>query len=276
VAGLAFPALAIDARESQVQIEARIVEVHAEFLAGMGVNFDDVTAGYSSTGAQEPFRGGSTQTNGTVSVGGRLFVTTGLGETQPRGPFGIGPVSVGAGVFYNHLFGGANDIFGISRHHGGNGTADVFASREIKSFTDVVAAAKIPVVLWRPRIVTADGGQATIVLVPEIGATFIDTETSLRSDQTFFGGNDSTASRSETKTGLVAGLGVETELGKIPMLGDIPVLAGLFYRARHVPGSEVSQQSPFGFTETVRTESTWEHQALIVFVVPFIIRDRGE
>ena len=56
----------------------------------------------------------------------------------------------------------------------------------------------------------------------------------------------------------------------------MPVLASLFYRSRQVPGPGVSQQSSFGFTETVRTDSTWDHQALIVFVVPFIIRDSIE
>jgi hypothetical protein len=276
VAASAFPALAIDTRAPQVEIESRIVEAHVDFLAGLGVNFDDATADYSSTGGQQPFSGSSTQTNGIFGVGAKLFVTTGLGETRPQGPVGVGPVSVGAGVSYNRLFGGANDIFGISRHHGGSDVTDVFGSRDIESFVDVVAAAKIPLVLGPPRIVTADGRQASLVVVPEVGGTFVRMKLQVKSDQTFFGGDALTASRTETETGLVAGLGVMTKVGEIPMLGNIPVLGGLFYHARHVPGSDVSQESVLGFTETVRTDSTWDHEALIVFVVPLVIRDRGE
>ena len=111
-------------------------------------------------------------------------------------------------------------------------------------------------------------------LQPLNGETFTHVETTLRSDQTFFAGEDLRASDSQTKAGFVGGIGVVSEVGKVPLLGDIPVLTGLFYRARQVPKSSVDLNSTFGFTETVEVKEDWQHNVSLLIVIPIRLGDR--
>ena len=261
--GLAPSLAAADpAAPGQVAIESRFIEVQAEFLMDLGVAFNPVDAHYRSTGAQEPADTSHTGTSG--SGGGGLNVMA-VVSPDGDGPLGAGPAAVGVGVQAEGFYESLKRVLGLVRHHPPDEPDDVTAARDVESAVDLTATARIPFATV-PRV----GGDGRIILAlqPLVGATFTHVETKLRSDQTFFGGEDLRAKESETKAGVVAGVGLTAE---IPLLKDIPVLAGLFYKARRVPGSSVELESTFGFTESVAVDSAWQHSVSLMVIVPITL-----
>jgi hypothetical protein len=51
------------------------------------------------------------------------------------------------------------------------------------------------------------------------------------------------------------------------LLGDIPVLGGLFYKARRIPGNSVEVTSPFDFTEQFSVDDSWQHSVSLVIIL---------
>lgn len=259
---------AIDPGPRQVLIQARVAEVSGDFRTALGVDFAGMDGTYRST-SNEPFGSGdSTNINGLGGIGGTLWFNTGVLPPAPGNPNAL---NLGFGVDASGYFGGDDDILRLVRHNN-NDIIDTILSRRIDFTIDVLARASIPLIIGSPRILSTDGGEAVVFLEPFIGASVIGSKTELMSDRTGIGGPNLTGSQTDTDIGIVTGVGLTTEVGKIPFLGDIPVLAGLFYKARRVPGSSASVTAG-GVTETGSTDSFWQHEALIVLVTPFIIKD---
>jgi hypothetical protein len=260
---LAAPAPAAETRSQQVEVEARFLEVNAEFLAELGVAFNPADASYSSTGAQAPADTSPTTTSGSGGGGVNL-----MGVLFPggNGPFGAGPAAVGIGVLAEGFYESDESLVKIKRHPGVQAN-DVIGKRDIDAAVDLVATTRLPIATV-PKL----GGDGNIVLAlqPLVGASFTHVETSLHSDQTGAGGLDLRSRDTDMKAGVVAGVGMTTGL---PVLGDIPVLAGLFYKARRVPGDSVEVTSTFGFTERFEVDDSWQHSVQLMFIVPISIID---
>ena len=146
-------------------------------------------------------------------------------------------------------------------------------NRSVNYTVDFTARASIPIVVT-PRV-TPDGRDVILFVEPFVGGSVVGTETELQSDRTGIGGPNLTGTQTDVDIEPVAGVGVVTELGTVPFLGDIPILGGLFYKARRVPGTSASVTAN-GVTETGTVDSSWQHEALIVVITPFIVRDSGE
>jgi hypothetical protein len=265
---LLAPMQAVAETPSQVEVEARIVEVSAEFLAELGVAFNPVDASYSSTGAQEP---DDTRRTGTSGLGGGGFDLMATLFPNGMGPFGAGPAAVGIGVLADGFYESDEKVFALNRHPPDSDLPkDVTAKRDLDFAVDLVATTRLPIAVV-PRANQA--GNIVLSLQPLIGATFTHVQTTLHSDQTLLAGEDLRASDSQTKAGFVGGIGVVSEVAKLPILGDIPVLAGIFYRARQVPKSNVELTSTFGFTEQVEVKEDWQHNVSLMIVIPVKIVD---
>ena len=265
-----------DVSTRQVAIEARTVEMSGEFLLNLGVGWNNVKGKYSSTGGQEPAHESSRDVFGTIGLGGNIWFNTGLGGTPLVGPISAGPFSLGAGAAGNGFFGSHNKFLTISRHHGQDQITDVIGSRHLIGAIDLTARARIPLII-APRVATPDGKPATILMDLYVGPSIIGSETSLRSDQTFFNGADDTKRKTNVDVALLLGVAASKEIAtaEVPLLGKIPVLARLFYQARFMPGNSVTQRSSFGFKEKVSTDSSTSHELgaeLVIILTPRIIR----
>jgi hypothetical protein len=269
---LLAPAYAVAETPSQrVELEARIVEVQTEFLAGLGIAINPMDGQYRSTGAQAPADTSHTRVSGSGGGGFNLMAALFPNGT---GPFGAGPAAVGIGVLAEGFYASQESVFALDRHPPGSPDNTVFGKRDIESAVDLAATVRIPIATV-PRV--GAGGNIVLALQPLVGASFTHVTTSLRSDQTFFGGPDLQESDSQMKPGVLAGIGVTSEITKIsnvPYLGDIPVITGLFYKYRHVPASSVEVTSPFGFTEQARVKGSGQHNVnLMIILRANIIRD---
>jgi hypothetical protein len=268
----------VDASAPQVTIESRLVEVSGEVLLNLGIGWNNISGHYSSTGKQEPASESSSDVFGRFGLGGNLWLNTGVGGMALGGPLSTGPVSAGAGASINGFFGSQNKFLTISRHHGASRKVDVTGSRELDGSLDFTARARVPIILnVAPRVATQERKPATIYLDLFVGPSIIRSETSLRSDQTFFDGTDKTSRNTSIDVGAILGLAVSKEIttAKVPLLGDIPVLGRLFYQARFAPGSKVSKNSTFGFKEKVSADPSTNHEIgveLVIILTPRIIR----
>ncbi len=256
---------AADVPRTQVQVEQRIVEVSTELLAGLGVAFNPVDAQYSSTGGQEPADTARTPTSGSGGGGVNLM---GILFPDGTGLFGAGPTELGIGVWAEGSYASEESLIHIKRHPPDEEGNDVFGKRDLESAVDLTATVRIPL-LTVPQV--GDDGGVVISLQPLVGGTFTHVTTSLDSNQALLGGADLRESESEMKAGVVAGIGVTS---KVPFLKDIPLLGGLFYKARRVPGSSVQVQSTLGFTEEFSVDGSWQHSVSLVLILPVtIMRD---
>lgn len=262
----ASSAMASGPLRSQIVIGARIAEVSGEINAGLGVDFRDMGGSYRSTSNELPGSGSTLNINGLGTVGGTLWFNTGAMAPAPGDPNAL---NLGVALNVSGFFGGDDDILKLSRHNN-NDIVDTVLSRSIDYTVDVTARASIPIIVV-PRI-TPDGNNVVLFIEPFAGLSVIGTETNLMSDRTGIGGPNLTGSQINTKIGLVTGTGISTEIGKMPFFGDIPILAGLFYKARYVPGTTASVTAG-GVTETGSVDSGWEHEALLVLIAPFIVKN---
>lgn len=249
----------------QVQLQARVLEVTGEFNASLGFDFNNSNGSYTST-SNEPFgSGSSTLLNGVGGLGYTLWFNTGGMAPAPGNPNGL---NLGIGVEGSGFFGGDDDILRLVRHNN-NDIIDTILNRSVDYAVDITARASVPI-LMKPRILTTDSEDAVIFIEPFVGASVVGTETEFTSDRTGIGGPVLQTRNVETNVSIVTGVGALTELGRIPVLGDIPILGGLFYKARRIPGTSASVTAN-GVTETGRVDSSWQHEALIVFVTPLIV-----
>jgi len=275
-ASAAMQTVAAGTATPQVEIESRLVEVSGEVLLNLGIGWNNISGKYSSTGSQEPARESSSDVFGRVGLGGNLWLNTGVGGMQLGGPLSIGPVSLGAGASINGVFGGQNKFLTISRHHGQSRKVDVIGSRDLDGSLDFTARARVPLILNAvPCVATPDGQPPTILLDLFVGPSIIKSETSLRSNQTFFDGTDKTTRNTSVDVGVLLGLAASKEITRVPWLGDLPLLGRLFYQARFAPGSKVSKNSTFGFKEKVSADPSTNHEIgveLVIVLTPRIIR----
>jgi hypothetical protein len=263
----------LDRPAQQVQIESRIVSVSLEAMLPLGVTFDASDYDYSSTGRQEPASGHSLQTGGLIGGGIGVVVTPNPGGD---GPFGTGPLELGISSSFLSLFGNDATLVHISRHQPVGDEPDVLGEREIPWLVDVVASLgvpfRIPALATRPSV-TKEGG-ILLIVEPVVGISIIEQNLQLRSDQTGFGGDVLATSDSDVGVGPVLGIGVKKQVArlpsKVPLFGDIPILAGLFYRARLVPSHSVKLASDQGFTEKLRSDDEWQHQIMIVITARIV------
>jgi hypothetical protein len=254
-----------------VQIESSFLSVESEVFTGLGVNWGGVDGTYSSTGSQPPGSGSSSGAFGSFGLGGNLWFNTGLGETS-GGAINTGPLFLGAGIAGTGFFDSTRDILRKSRHHPVTQQTDVVGSQSMNWAADVTGRANIAL-SFAPRVTPENSIRLEILA----GLSVIETETSLRSDQTFFGGTDVTKRSTDVDVAPVLGAAVSKQITtiKVPTLGELPVLGQIFFDTRRIPGTDVSKPSTFGFTEKLKTDAHWSHEAgvrLLIILTPRVIK----